>query len=173
MPEPLDRLWSRVRRVSRLSVWLALACLGAGCAGAGCQVDITRQFSLDVGNLSRADRIDISYELGWNSQSGKLEAPPVARVTDRQRIAKVAAFIGRYRDGWNLVVSASPAYRFLAFHDGDRLLTQIGVYDSGITHDGNARALSPAEVAELVDLLGVPWPSQKSPQGPPPGGNVR
>jgi hypothetical protein len=163
----LNRFWPRVRRVARPGVWLALACLGAGC-----EEMVSRQYSHDVGDLSRADRIDVSYELGWNPRSGKLEAPPVARVTDRQRIAKVAAFIGRYRDGWNIVVSSSPEWRLLAFHDGDRLLTKIGVYDRGITHDGKARALTPAEVAELVDLLGVPWPPQKSPQGPPPGGKV-
>lgn len=67
------------------------------------------------------------------------------------------------------VLSGSPSWRHLAFHDGDRLLTEIGVFDRGITHDNKVRALTPAEVAELVDLLGVPWPSLDNPQGPPRG----
>lgn len=157
----LHGFWPRARDGARLGVWLALACLVTGC-----EAMVSRQYSHDVGDLSRADRIDVTFELRWNAQSGKLEAPPVARVTYRQRIAKVAAFVGRYRDRWTTILSGSPAWRHLAFHDGDRLLTEIGVFERGITHDSKARLLSPAEVAELVDLLGVPWPSLKNPQGP-------
>lgn len=157
----LDGFWPRVRRVARPGMWLALACLGAGC-----EAMVSRQYSHDVGDLSRADRIDVTYELRPNTQTGKLEAPPVAQVTDRQRIAKIATFVGRYRDGWGTILSGSPAWRHLAFYDGDRLLTEIGVFERGITHDSNGRLLTPAEVAELVDLLGVPWPSLENPQGP-------
>ena len=49
------------------------------------------------------------------------------------------------------------------------MLTKTGMFDRGITHDGMARGLTLAEVAELVDLLGIPWPSQKSPQRPARG----
>ncbi|MBA2303641.1 MAG: hypothetical protein H0W08_13525 [Acidobacteria bacterium] len=57
----------------------------------------------------------------------------------------------------------------LAFHGGARLLTNIGVFDRGISHESNARPLTPVEVAALVDLLGIPWPSLENPQGPPRG----
>lgn len=135
-------------------MWLALACLAAGC-----EQMVTRQYSHDVGDLSRADRIEITYESALNPQSGKVDARAVEQVTDRQRIAKVAAFVRRYQDGWTTVLSGSPA-RHLAFREGDRRLTEIGVFDLGMTHDGKARALTRAEVAELVGLLGVPWPPQ-------------
>lgn len=158
----LNGFWPRVRRVARSSVWLALACLGAGC-----EEMVSRQYSHDVGDLSRADRIDVKYELRADVQPGKLESPPGATVTDRQRVAAVVAFVGRYQDGWTTILSGSPAWRHLAFYDGERLLAEIGVFARGITHDTQSRLLTSAEVAELVDLLGVPWPSLENPQLPP------
>ena len=139
----LDGFWPRVRRVVRPGVWLVLACLVTGC-----EAMVSRQYSHDVGDLSRADRIDVTFKLRWNAQSGKFEGPPAARVTDRQRIAKVAAFVGRYRDGWNTILSGSPASHHLAFHDGDRLLAEIGVWERGVTHESKARLMTLAEVAD-------------------------
>lgn len=56
--------WFRVRRVACPGVWLVLACLLAGC-----ERMVTRQYSHDVGDLSRADRIDVTYESALNPQS--------------------------------------------------------------------------------------------------------
>jgi uncharacterized protein YijF (DUF1287 family) len=161
MRAALNGFWSRVRRVARPGIWVALACLGAGC-----EAMVSRQYSHDIGDLSRANHIDVTFEYVANPESGKLELPPPRSITDHQRVASVAAFVGRYRDGWHIILGATPG-RVLAFYDGDRLLAEIGVFGRGITHESNARPLTSAEVAELVGLLGIPWPSLENPQGPP------
>ena len=159
----LNRLSSRARRVARPGVWLALACLGTGC-----EQMVNRSYSHDASNLSGADRIEVTFELRRNAQSGTLEAPAAVQITDSQRIAAVAAVVGRHRQGWTLLLSGSPARRQLAFYAGDRRLATIGVFGQGITDGELVRQLPSAEVSELVAHLGIPWPPLDNPQSPAP-----
>lgn len=148
------RFRPRTHRTAWTAAWLTLACLGAGCDRM-----VNRQYSRDFGDLSGADRIEVttSYE----------EGTLVATIADRQRVAAVAAFAGRYRDGWINALSANPADRYVAFYAGERLLAKIGVAARGLTSGEYFRQLTPAEVAELVNLLGIPWPPPENPPGTP------
>ena len=153
----VDGLWPRVRRVARLGIWLAVACLGAGC-----EEMVTRQYSHDVGELSHADRIHVTFAYRPHPVSGALQLPPAVTITDPHRIAAAAAFVSRYRDGWRSALSGSGATE-AAFYQGERLLGKIQLFSLGITHEGHVRSLPPAEVAELVDVLGIRSQFVKSP----------
>src|SRR5687767_4841648 len=86
---------------------LALACLGTACEEMITK-QVYRQYSHDVGDLSSAVRIEVMYESHDIPQSGTSESRPVATITDRRRVAALAAFVGD-REGWNAIISASPA----------------------------------------------------------------
>ena len=88
--------------------------------------------------------------------------PSPITITDRKRVAAAATFVSRYRDGWRSALSGSGQID-AAFYQGKRLLGKVQLFSSGITHDGHARSLTPAEVAELVDLLGIRAQFMKSP----------
>lgn len=126
------------------------------CLGAGCEEMVNRRYSHDVGELSRADRINVAVILVWRDPvSGAEYVPPAVTITDPHRIAAAAAFVSRYRDGWRNALSGSGGTE-AAFYQGERLLGKIQLFSLGITHEGYARSLTPAEVAELVDRLGIP-----------------
>ncbi len=147
----------RVRGVARLGILMAVAC-----AGAGCEAMVTRQYSHDVGELSNADRIEVTFAYRPDPVSGALQLPPTVTITDPHRVAAAAGIAGRYRDGWRSALSGSPPTD-AAFYQGERLLGNIQLFSSGITHEGHARSLTPAEVAELVDMLGIRLQFMKSP----------
>ena len=147
----------RVRGVVRLGILLAVACLGAGC-----EAMVTRQYSHDVGELSNADRIEVTFAYRPDPVSAALQLPPAVTVADPHRVAAAAAFASRYRDGWRNALSGS-GQTDAAFYQGERLLGKIQLFSSGITHEGHVRSLTPAEVAELVDILGIRSQFMKSP----------
>jgi hypothetical protein len=136
--------------------------LAVACLGARCEAVVTRQYSHDVGELSNADRIVVTFSYRPDPVSGALQLPPAVTITDPHRVAAAAALAGRYRDGWRSALSGSPPTD-AAFYQGERLLGKIQLFSSGITHEGHARSLTSAEVAELVDVLGIRSQFMKSP----------
>ena len=147
----------RARGIARLGILLAVPCLGAGC-----EAMVTRQYNHDVGDLSNADRIEVTFAYRPDPVSGALQLPSAVTITDPHRVAAAAAFVSRYSDGWRSALSGS-GQTDAAFYEGERVLGKIQLFSSGITHEGHARTLTPAEVAELVDILGIRSQFMKSP----------
>jgi hypothetical protein len=147
----------RFRGVTRLGILLAVVCLGAGC-----EAIVNRQYSHDVGELSNADRIIVTFAYRSDPVSRTLELPPAVTITDPRRVAAAAAIAGRYQDGWRAIFGGSPPTN-AAFYQGERLLGNIQLFSTGISHEGYARTLPPAVVAELVDVLGIRSQFMKSP----------
>jgi hypothetical protein len=152
-----DKGFRRQLRVARLGILLAVACVGTACESI-----VNRQYSRDVGELSNADRIVVTFAYRSDPVSRTLELPPAVTITDRQRVAAAAAIAARYQDGWRSIFGGSPPTN-AAFYQGERLLGNIQLFSTGISHEGYARTLAPAEVAELVDALGIRSQFMKSP----------
>jgi hypothetical protein len=112
-----------------------------------------RPFRHDFGDVSAADRIEVTVE----------GVTPVRTVTDPQRVAAVAAFIKRRQDGWINVWSGAGGMRYVTFYANNRPLKGFGMSTAGISDGDYARPLSNAETAELASLLQIEWPPATAP----------
>jgi hypothetical protein len=139
----------RIGGVAGRGILLAVVCVQAGCESM-----VTRQYRHEVEDLSNADRIEVTFAYRPDKVSGTLQLPGAVTITDKRRVTAAAAFARRYRDGWRNALSGS-GETDVAFYEGERLLGKIQLFSSGITHEGHVRSLTPAEVAELVGLLGI------------------
>jgi hypothetical protein len=124
------------------------------CLATACMDSLeTRPFDHSLGDLSSADRIEVTAS-----------GTTVASITDRDKVRAVVAFVERYRTGWINVWSGAASSRAVVFYAGTRVLNSFGVGPSGINDGSYARRLSKAEIDELVGLLGVP-PPEAAPAG--------
>lgn len=135
-----------VPQVSRLGVWivLLLTCLATACTS----THETPTFGHSLGDLSIADRVEISVA----------GVTPIATITDPSKVKAIVSFVERYRDGWTNVVTGAGSERIVTFYAGAKALKSFGVSPRYINDGTYARPLSEAEIAELIGLLGIPWP---------------
>lgn len=133
-------------RVARLraSIVCLLACLATACTGSGEKPT----FSHSLGDLSSADRVEVTVA----------GVTPIATITDSSKVKAIITFVERYRDGWTNVWSGAGSERIVTFYAGTTALKFFGVSPRYINDGDYARPLSEAEIAELIGLLGIPWP---------------
>src|SRR5688572_22205852 len=98
------------RAAARLgaSIVCLLACLAAACTGSGEKPT----FSHSLGDLSRADRIEVSVA----------GVTPVATITDPAKVEAIITFVERYRDGWTDVWSGAGSERIVTLYSGTKAL---------------------------------------------------
>jgi hypothetical protein len=154
-PAAPARAW--LRRLNHAGASLTLACLVAGC-------DVqTGPYTRDMGDLSGADRIEVSID----------GTTPVATIRDRQTVDAVADFVSHRRDNWINPLSGTGTERYFTFHAGGRRLARIGIggseglADGGFLSDGDGfvRQLDAAEFRQLIALLDLPWPPPEEKPG--------
>ena len=135
-----------VLQVSRLGAWivLLLTCLAIACTNS----HQTPTFGHSLGDLSSVDRVEVSVA----------GVTPIATIADPSKVKAIVSFVERYRDGWTNVVTGAGSERIVTFYAGGKALKSFGVSPRYVNDGTYARPLSEAEIAELIGLLGIPWP---------------
>jgi hypothetical protein len=136
-------------RAASLGTWI-LCLLAWAALATACTSRETAALRHSLGDLSSADRLEVSVA----------GVTPVASITDPSKVKAVVAFVERYRDGWRNVWSGAGSERIVTFYAGTKPLKSLGVSPRHINDGDYARPLSEAEIAELIALLGIPWPGR-------------
>ena len=134
----VEGLRRRVCAVARLGIVMAVACLGSGC-----EAMVKRQYSHDVGELSNAERIEVTFAYRPDPVSGALQLPPAITITDPHRVAAAAAFAGRYRNGWRSALTRAEVGRDSCI-EARRVVGVLKDIDDALDRDGHARHIAAA-----------------------------